>query len=78
MKETKIQVAAPEGGIIYDCGSTKTAWQNWSDEFRVLCRPRLVYSKYVRDGNGKIIAKMGPYVRPKNSAEQNLIKDGAF
>lgn len=43
MKETKIQVAAPSGGLYYGTEHSHTDWQRYSDSFKALGQSRLVY-----------------------------------
>lgn len=43
MKETKIQVAAPSGGLYYGTDYNHTDWQRYSDSFKALGRPRVVH-----------------------------------
>jgi len=49
----RIPVAAPAAGYQFQIVSDKTDWQNHSNTFKALGKPRLFYSSRI------------PYVRPK-------------
>jgi hypothetical protein len=55
MKTVKIPVAAPEAGLYFDNRSEKTGWQEYSDTFKALGRPRMFWQ------SGK---NERPYVNP--------------
>ncbi len=44
MKEVKIQVAAPEGGMLFDIAGTPSDFAVWNNQFKVLRKPKLMFS----------------------------------
>jgi hypothetical protein len=44
MKEVRLPVAAPMAGYFVGIYSDKTAWQEHSDSFRALLKPRMFYT----------------------------------
>lgn len=61
MNEKLIQVAATEGGFKWNTEHDKTAWQQWSSQFKALGR-----------GQRKIFSG-STYIRPKRPDEPQVI-----